>query len=158
MNLKINCLLSFIKYQFIILLLSVTYNCTGQVTDSLSAEAQNIPNKFYSKVEKKYSSIDKNLSKKSVKYLQKLQKQENRINRKLSSIDSLSGTANEVVTKKYESFIQTFKKKKEKLGKINLNEYNSYIDTLSTSLSFLKKLGSDGKAGLPIGEVGCTEG
>src|SRR5690242_9978237 len=111
---------------------------------------QNIPSKYYSKVQKKYSAIDNNLSKKSIKYLKKLQKQEDRINRKLSSIDSLPGKANEAVTKKYESFINEFKEKKAKLGKVNLNEYNSYIDTLSTSLSFLKKMGSDGKAALPL--------
>src|SRR5690242_11336358 len=111
---------------------------------------QNIPSKYYSKVQKKYSAIDNNLSKKSIKYLEKLQKQEDRINRKLSSVDSLSARVNEAVAKKYESFIQEFKQKKDKLGKVNLNEYNSYIDTLSTSLSFLKKLGSDEKASLPL--------
>lgn len=147
---KTNCLLSFLKYQFIILFLSVTYNSTGQVTDSVINEAKNIPAKFYSKVEKKYTSIDNNLSRKSVKYLKKLQKQENRINKKLTAVDSFSTTASQFVTKKYEGFINSFKEKKDKLDKVNLNEYSSYIDTLSTSLSFLKKLGNDGKASLPI--------
>ncbi len=77
-------------------------------------EVQNIPAKFYSKVQKKYGSIDHQLSRKSVKYLEKLQKQENRISRKLSARDSLSNMANGTVAKKYESFIQTFKNKKEK--------------------------------------------
>jgi hypothetical protein len=65
-------------------------------------------------------------------------------------MDSVSNMANGTVAQKYESFIQTFKNKKEKLEAVNLNEYNSYIDTLTTSLSFLKKLGSDGKAALPM--------
>ena len=124
--------------------------CSGQSTDSLATGIQNIPGKYYSKVQKKYSTIDNNLSKKSVKYLKKLQKQEGRINRKLSSIDSLTGKADKAVTKKYASFIQEFNEKKGKLGKVNLNEYNSYIDTVSTSLAFLKKLKSDGKAALPL--------
>ncbi|MDE3185704.1 MAG: hypothetical protein KGM16_20010 [Bacteroidota bacterium] len=138
-----------LKYCLITLFICATATCTAQSADSLR-DAENIPAKFYSKVQKKYASIDNNLSKKSVKYLEKLQKQENRINKKLFSVDSLSGKANEGVTKKYESFIQGFKEKKSKLDKVNLNEYNSYIDTLSTSLNFLKKLGSNGKAALPL--------
>ena len=138
------------KYHLIIILIIVTFNCAGQSADSVLQEVQNIPAKFYSKVEKKYASIDKHLSRKSVKYLQKLQKQENRLNRKLSAIDSLSNSTNGAVTKEYESFIESFRKKKEKLDKVNLNQYNSYIDTLTTSLSFLKKWGSDGKAALPM--------
>jgi len=138
------------KYHLIIILIIVTFNCAGQSADSALQEVQNIPAKFYSKVEKKYASIDKHLSGKSVKYLKKLQKQENRLNRKLSAIDSLSNSTNGAVTKEYESFIESFRKKKEKLDKVNLNQYNSYIDTLTTSLSFLKKWGSDGKAALPM--------
>lgn len=139
-----------IKYHLTIVLVTVVFNCSGQSADSTLQEVQNIPAKFYSKVQKKYGSIDHQLSRKSVKYLEKLQKQENRISRKLSAMDSVSHKANGTVAQKYESFIQTFKNKKEKLEAVNLNEYNSYIDTLTTSLSFLKKLGSDGKAALPM--------
>jgi len=139
-----------LKYLFFLFSIGLAFNCAGQSIDSIGGAIQNIPSKYYSKVQKKYSAIDNNLSKKSIKYLEKLQKQEDRINRKLSSVDSLSARVNEAVAKKYESFIQEFKQKKDKLGKVNLNEYNSYIDTLSTSLSFLKKLGSDGKAALPL--------
>lgn len=139
-----------LKYLFFLFSLALAFNCAGQSIDSIGGAIQNIPSTYYSKVQRKYSAIDNNLSKKSIKYLEKLQKQEDRINSKLSSVDSLAAKANEAVTKKYESFIQEFKQKKDKLGKVNLNEYNSYIDTLSTSLSFLKKLGSEGKAALPL--------
>lgn len=143
-------MIKYLKYYLFLLLLQLAFICSGQSTDSLTASIQKIPSKYYSRVEKKYTAINNNLSKKSIKYLKKLQKQEDRINRNLSLVDSLSGKANDAVTKKYESFIQEFKEKKEKLNKVNLNEYNSYIDTLSTSLSFLKKLGSEGKAALPL--------
>ncbi|MEO8820895.1 MAG: hypothetical protein ABI374_08650 [Ginsengibacter sp.] len=141
------------KYFLLMLVFFISTNCIAQSVDSLSAEVQNIPDKFYSKVEKKYSSIDKNLSKKSIKYLKKLQKQENRINKKLLVLDSLSVNGNEAVTQKYEGFIQGFKEKKVKLGNVNLNEYNSYIDTLTTSLSFLKKQGNNDKTALPIAKL-----
>jgi hypothetical protein len=143
-------LLRICKYHLLITLLAVTLNCEGQSTDTTLQEVQNIPAKFYSKVQKKYASLDKHLSRRSLKYLQKIQKQENRIRRKLSAVDSLSKITNEAVAKKYESFIHGFKKKKKTPGRVNLNEYNSYIDTLTTSLSFLKKWGSDGQAALPL--------
>lgn len=94
--------------------------------------------------------MENNLSRESVKYLKKLEKQENRINKKLYELDSLSTAGKMSVAEKYEGFINGFKEKKDKLGEVNLNEYNSYIDTLTTSLSFLTKMGRDPKASLPM--------
>lgn len=139
------------KYFLLMFFFFTSTHCIAQSVDSLSAEVQNIPDKFYSKVENKYSSIDKNLSKKSIKYLKKLQKQENKISSKLSLLDSTNNVTNKDVNDKYNGFIESLKEKDKNLENIKLNQYNPYIDSLSTSLSFLKKFTNVlGKTNLPL--------
>lgn len=85
---KSDKILRSLNYMILILFIAFSVNSYGQFSDSSTTDLQNIPNQFYGKVEKKYSSIDKDLSRKSVKYLKKLQRQENRFVGKLGHFDS----------------------------------------------------------------------
>jgi hypothetical protein len=117
--------------------------CSGPVTaqegDSISIQLQELPNDFYTKVEKKYASIDKNLTKKTGKYLNKLKREERKFYKKLSGIDSGSAKIVQSSSDAYEKFTNRITNKTGELKKVNLKEYSSRIDTLSTSLTFLNQ-------------------
>jgi len=48
----------------------------------------NLPSNFLAKIQKKYSSIEKNLSKKTARYLDKMERQEKKLQRKALKADS----------------------------------------------------------------------
>jgi len=140
------------KYHILILLFFASIHCQAQSIDSLQQNLQNIPDKFYAKVQKKYTGINHSLSRKSIKYLKKLERQENKLNKKLNLLDSTAATINTGFADKYSSFIKNLSEKKAQVIDVKLSQYNSYIDTLSTSLSFLKKFTdvSSRKTRMPI--------
>lgn len=113
----------------------------------MQEKIKELPDKYYSKVNKKLNSVNERLTKKSEKYLKKLQKREARLQSKLQKIDSLA--ANNLFTKtkkKYGEFKDqiTGKLKGSKSG---IREYIPNIDSLGTSLKFLNQAGSlTGKA------------
>ena len=111
--------------------------CGAQSTDSLASPAKDIPSKYYAKVDKKINSVGEQLTKKSIKYLTKFQKQEAKLQQKMQKqhpefvIDS--------ATEKYQTLSQKIKNKAAPLTKIADSDYSSYLDSLGTSLSCLKK-------------------
>jgi hypothetical protein len=117
--------------------------CTAQSIDSLAGNLENLPGNFLAKIQKKYSSIEKNLAKKTTKYLAKMQRQEKKLQRKAlksdsayipkTNIDSIYSAFTDKLSKGQSSAING------KLPVVHLNQYNAYIDTLSTSLAFLQK-------------------
>ncbi len=111
----------------------------AQEVDSIAIQLQELPNGFYNKVEKKYASINKNLTKKTGKYLKNLKREERKFYKKLSGIDSGSAKFAQSSSDAYEKFTTRLTTKSEKLQKVNLDEYSARIDTLSTSLSFLNQ-------------------
>ena len=134
-----------------IILLSFMHCCQlvmGQPADSLVNALEQIPGNFYAKAAKKYAAIDKKLSQKTLSYLKRLQRQENKFDKKLSALDSTAGAVNtSAINDRYEEMKG---KLAGKASKVNLNQYNAYIDTLSTSLNFLEKYkGIAGKVKLP---------
>ncbi len=141
-----------IKYHTLIVLFFASIHCQSQSVDSLQQNLQNIPDKFYAKVQKKYAGIDQSLSRKSIKYLKKLERQENKLNKNFKLLDSTTAKINTGVADKYSSFIKSLSEKSKRVRNVNLNQYNSYIDTLSTSLAFLKKFTdiSSDKTRMPI--------
>ena len=96
-----------------------------------------MPSKFYSKVDKKISSIDDHLTKKSVKYLAKFQRQERKLQEKLKKLNPENVVEN--ANEKYNELSQKIKSKTAGASKIVSGEYNPYLDSLGTSLSFLKQ-------------------
>ena len=89
---------------------------------------------------KKSAQVNDQLTKKSVKYLAKFQRQERKLQQKIEKLNP--GNATNVFTdanEKYHEFSQKIKSKTADATKIISGEYNPYLDSLGTSLSFLKQ-------------------
>ena len=141
-------------WPLLIILFFASNNCNGQNIDTLATNLQNLPGNFLAKIQKKYSSIEKGLSKKTTKYLNKLQRQEKKLQRKALKSDS-GYVSNENVDSVYSAFSKKLSAAEplvagSESSVVNLNQYNPFIDTLSTSLAFLQKYkGLEDKVKLP---------
>jgi hypothetical protein len=127
------------RYFLIIIFLTAVTSSYSQHTDSIIEKLQAIPEKYYTAVDNKISSIDDKLTKQTEKYLLKLQKQENKLARELAKIDSGAAGLLTMGSTQYEALSKNIKDKTSLLTKAAGGNYDSYIDTLSTSLSFLKQ-------------------
>ncbi|MGH2563509.1 MAG: hypothetical protein ACRDE5_03285, partial [Ginsengibacter sp.] len=125
------------KISFCLVLCLCTLYSEAQAPDSSIAALQGLPSKYYSKVDKKISSVNDQLTKKSLKYLAKFQRQEQKLQRRLQQLNP--DVAITDATQKYNEFAQKIKSKTAVLTKIVSGEYNPYMDSLGTSLSFLKQ-------------------
>jgi hypothetical protein len=138
--------------QLLIIVFFASKPCTAQTIDSLAGNLENLPANFLSKIQKKYASIEKNLSKKTMKYLNKMQRQEKKLQRKAAKSDS-GFISHENIDSIYSAFNNQLSASGQLVdggGRIHLNQYNPFIDTLSTSLAFLQKYkGLEDKVKLP---------
>ncbi|WP_429060647.1 hypothetical protein [Chitinophaga sp. W2I13] len=120
-----------ISLTLFLLFLSVK-SCTAQDSSGF-----NISNKAISQINTKVSRIQTQLNRKSEKALRKWLVQEKRIRDKLYNSDSVA--ANLMFANPIDSMKQLSKLMNEKLyGSISRIDYNSYLDTLNTTFSFLK--------------------
>ena len=140
-------------YLFLMVFLCLFGNhSSAQAVDSLGLSAKDIPSKYYTKVDRKINSVDEQLTKKSIKYLTKFQKQEAKLQRKMQRIDP--EFVIDSATEKYQALSQKIKNNAAPLTKIAGGEYNSYLDSLGTSLSFLKQFdGISGKVKQPLSSL-----
>lgn len=118
------------------------YNSKAQSADSLTS-VKDIPAKYYSQVDKKVTGVSNNLTKKSLKYLAKFQRQEQKLQERLSRLNPdnsaiLLSSANN----KYKELSQGIKSKTGLAGTLMSGAYNPNLDSLGTSLSFLKQFNS----------------
>ncbi|MGH2648210.1 MAG: hypothetical protein ACRDE8_11610 [Ginsengibacter sp.] len=125
------------KISFCLFLCLCTLYSEAQAPDSSLTTLQGLPSKYYSKVDKKISSVNDQLTKKSLKYLAKFQRQELKLQRRLQQLNP--DVAITDATQKYNELAQKIKSKTAGLSKIVSGEYNPYMDSLGTSLSFLKQ-------------------
>ena len=130
-------------YQILLILLFGFKSGGAQTTDSLAQNIENLPSNFLAKIQKKYSSIERNLSKKTARYLHKMERQEKKLQRKALKADS-GYIRHENIDSVYTAFSSKLSASESSVvsgrsSVVHLNQYNSYIDTLSTSLSFLEK-------------------
>jgi predicted PurR-regulated permease PerM len=117
--------------QILIVLIFVYSPCKAQSIDSLPDNIQNIPNNFLAKIQKKYTGIEESLTKKTTKYLQRLQRQEKKLQRKAGDSNSNTGiTVPDNIDSTYSAFIGRVSGKGKELGMVNLGQYNSFMDTL----------------------------
>lgn len=92
------------------------------------------PDKIFSSLDKKTSSIEQKLNKQTDKYLDKLQRRENKLRKKLWKKDStLAKQLFDGVDEKYEQL----KNLNGNVGKYQ-SVYSGHLDSLSTALNFLK--------------------
>src|SRR5688572_3762401 len=94
---------------------------------------QRVSSKYLDAVKSKASDLSEKLDKKSEKALTQLQKQEDRIKRKLARLDSSKAIE---VFGDAESKYTELKQKLENPS--SLTQYIPYLDTLKTSLKFLE--------------------
>ncbi|HEV8083713.1 MAG TPA: hypothetical protein VGP55_10945 [Chitinophagaceae bacterium] len=141
-----------------IFLTLIAFESKGQSSESLIPNAQNISSKYYSTVDKKISSINDRLTKKSIKYLKKLEGEDKKIQRALNKVDSTTTNSFVNTNELYDEFTQKLKKKTEIVSKLLGGQYNSYLDTLGTSLNFLNQInGLAGKIKSPLNGLNQLE-
>ena len=133
--------LTLMKVQLLVLALLFSSSlCFSQAPDSLYYKVNQASAKYLSGVDKKINSVSEKLTKKSEKYLAKLEKQELKLQRTLSKLNPESAKKLFSGTKeKYDQLTDNLKNKTSKATKLLGGQYNSYVDTLSTSLSFLSQ-------------------
>jgi hypothetical protein len=97
-------------------------------------KAISLPDKFFSALDKKSSSIEEKLDKQTDRYLNKLQRQESKLKKKLYKKDSaLAKELFSGVDQKYDQLRSTS-------GNVSkyASRYSGHLDSLSTALNFLK--------------------
>jgi phage-related protein len=125
-------------------------------TSSL-AVLQDLPSNYYKKVDKKLSSVNDQLTKKSVKYLAKFQRQEQKLQQRLLKLHPELAVTD--ATEKYTELSQKIKSKTGGLNKIMSGEYNPNMDSLGTSLNFLKQFnGISDKVNNPLKSFDLLQG
>ena len=137
------------RFTLFILLLFSSLVSFSQDVDSSTQTALQLPKNYYSKIDKKLTSVNDQLTKKSLKYLAKFKRQEKRIQQKLQKLHpELIATD---ATEKYTELSQKIRSKTGGLMKIVGGEYVPNIDSLGVSLSFLKQFnGISDKANAPL--------
>lgn len=111
----------------------------SQKIDSTLIKASEFPEKFFTGVNTKITSIDNKLTRQTEKYLQKIQRQEGRVKRRFERIDSSANALFANANQKYNELSKGIKSKTAVITKLTGSQYNSYLDSLGTSLNFLKK-------------------
>ncbi len=125
------------KVKFTIILaavLAITMDVMAQVPPQLSGDSlvnYVVPDKYLDVVGDKAERLERKLNKKSDKALSNLQKQESRIQSKLTKLDSLK--AKEVIGSAKEQYSRLEKK----LQDTKLRQYIPSLDSIETSLNFL---------------------
>lgn len=126
---------------FVLIVLLLTKLSILQAQETTLQNAAQLPNKFLDKIERKINRFNQSLTRSTEKYLNKLIKQEKRLQKIVSKKDSLGATA------LFTNSIDSLEKLKQQLtgGKafnkaIELQkDYDAYLDSLSGSLAFLKE-------------------
>ncbi|KAA9042051.1 hypothetical protein FW778_08550 [Ginsengibacter hankyongi] len=129
--------MGFQRAYILILLIAINLSSFAQDRDSALQNASQIPAKYYSTVNKKISGINEQLTKKALKYLAKFQRQEQKLQQRLQKLHPELALNN--AADKYNEFSQKIKNKTSGIAKVVGGEYSPYMDSLGTSLSFLKQ-------------------
>ncbi|HEY6436034.1 MAG TPA: hypothetical protein VIY47_05555, partial [Ignavibacteriaceae bacterium] len=109
----------------------------GQDSNTTFNKVVDFPTKFLDNVNKKASKLEDKLMAYTEKALKKLERQEQKLKKKLAKKDSLA--AMQVfgdVEGKYKELREKLSKGTDLASKANLNNYIPYFDTLKTSLKF----------------------
>ncbi|OQP55687.1 hypothetical protein A4D02_05130 [Niastella koreensis] len=99
----------------------------------------NFPSSFFTKVNKKTSTLEDRLTSQTEKYLQKQARREEKLKRKLAKVDSAAAKNcfAEDPTQRYNELIQKLKSDSVRVTKALNGSYLPYLDSLKGSLSFL---------------------
>lgn len=131
-------MLKLIKYCLIAFIFCAKNNCLAQNIDSFGDSARILPGRFYQKIDKKLNAVNNQIKKKSLKYLSKFERQEEKLQQRLKKLHPELALQN--AAGQYATLLQKIKSKTPGVAKIATGEYLPYIDSLGTSLSFLKQV------------------
>ncbi|TWI90646.1 hypothetical protein [Chitinophaga japonensis] len=117
--------------------------------DSTLSHLQQFPGKYFAQINSKSNRFEKQVSRRSEKALNKLARQERKMQARLAKIDSVA--AKNIFTRSIDSLGNLKSKLHQKTAGLQASagSYSGYLDTLQNSLSFLKdakKLGEQSKA------------
>lgn len=126
----------------ILMLFVFAAQCSKGQTDSMPMPSRQVSDKYLDEVSQKINSVDKKLSRQTLKALRKFEKSEARLQRKLGDVDSAnSKNSFDYSKQRIQQLTAEFNAMPDKaIDKIN-GEYNAYIDTLKTSFKFLQQKG-----------------
>lgn len=113
------------------LCLSLTVHAQDRRQDTVTSP---LSEKTFTTLSKKSLNVEEGLDKATLKYLQKLQKQEAKLKSKIAKVDSLK--AKELFTGIEEKYV-ALQNAPQKLSKYS-NVYSGHLDSLTTALKFLK--------------------
>jgi hypothetical protein len=118
----------------------------GKQNDSSLDKLKHLPG---SNINNQISSLNEHLTKRSVRYLQKLQKKDQRQKNQILKIDSAAGALFENANEKYDHFYLEIIDERKQLS-TDLSVPFKYLDTLHNSLSFLNQFkGIQAKVTIP---------
>ncbi len=112
----------------------------GQAVDSSAGKVLSFPSRFLSRLQSHTSSLDRQLTQQTTNYLQKMQKREEKMRRKLSGVDS--NAAKELFGASAQQYAAMAQKIQTDTGHPNMpmnGTYMPYVDSLSGTLGFLQK-------------------
>ena len=114
----------------------------AQQADSIFTKTDAIvsfPSRFFSHIQKKSAALNSCLDRQTEKYLQRLQRKEDKFRRALRDKDSVAAASFSVSSAKYNS-LQEQMKRVDTSAKGSLSgEYMPYVDSLKGSLAFLQQ-------------------
>ncbi|MBX2924797.1 MAG: hypothetical protein KF746_21530, partial [Chitinophagaceae bacterium] len=117
----------------------VIYISCSQAQDSQSNAVIDLSSGYTTGIDKKLNGLGNRLSKQNEKYVKSLARQEKKIFKKLAALDSsTSATALKDVKEKYGQLSRQFNNAGSRMDRLLTGSYLQGIDSLATSLSFLK--------------------
>ena len=123
-------------------LLLITYSASySQSVDSVTNKVLNFPLKWFGRIGNKAADLNQRLTRQTQKYLQQMARQEDRFWKELSKTDSAAAARMSAASgKQYAAMLQKFKGDTSAKNVLAYSgSYQPYLDSLATSMSFLKQ-------------------
>lgn len=112
----------------------------GQAVDSVTAKIANFPSKFFGRIQAKTADLDRQLTRQTEKYLERMARREARLKRKLWQVDS--NAARNLFNSSAQKYSTLAQKIRTDTGSRSMSlsgEYQPYTDSLKSTLSFLQQ-------------------
>jgi hypothetical protein len=122
------------------LLLCTCKLLSAQTADSVFTASARFQEKYSDAVENKLRSVNNSISKKTDQYLSVIAKHELKLMKKLAKFDSSAYHSLKNAQNKYDEFSAQIKSRTEKVNQFFSGEYLPNLDSLESSLSFLKNV------------------
>jgi hypothetical protein len=131
------------KFGLLLLLCIALKGVDAQSIDSLSGKILSFPSRLLGHIQSRTADLNHQLTRQTEKYLSKMMKQEQRMQKKLMAVDSNGAkTLFANSQQQYKALIQRLKTdtgSRKQLLSLTGGNYQPYIDSLQGSLSFLQK-------------------